>query len=221
MSQARPKLLVLSHNTVFHSQHSENIQSKLVQIINKGYDKPRYKYNVIKTARIKYSLGLDLEIEDKKGTFLGICLHPTLGWTKNDGMYTSSDIDCEYIDDNSFDITDDMFKQVIGSVGVKPHGTDGMELTALTSFYPKIGPALVSAIETYIESMIPACRKLYAHVITDHELVPFYEKLGFKVMETMLIEIDPQTGRMVGNLLEDGIELSRSFELAWMEKLLR
>ncbi|ODV97753.1 hypothetical protein PACTADRAFT_185977 [Pachysolen tannophilus NRRL Y-2460] len=228
-NQGSIKLLIFSYRTVFQSSNSSLIQKLLVDIINKGYDKPRYKYNVIKSSRIKHSLEQDLGIENQAEFMICLCVHTDKQWMNYKNSKTGyklikpEDIEVEHIDILDYFEVEELKDRVIGSIALKPYKDDNdmslcMEITALTSFYPKMGKCLIEKIESYYVPL-GKINKLYAHVIVNHDLVQFYEKLGFIVIGTSNIEVDPVTGLLVnGDKLEDDILASQDFQLAKMYK---
>lgn len=194
----------------------------LTQILNTGYDFNKYKYGVIQSTRVKdESVFLnDLGIH-VSGSFLLVLikdkdyLKDNLIHDLNNHNYTTTEADNQL----SFEQKD--YSQVLGTIGIKPAKLDadvgkGWEITGFTSFQKGVGQFLMRKIEEC--ARLEGLDYLFASCICEHNLVAYYEKLGYtEIGERILIEID-ENGLVKGSVLEDHIYATRNFTLATLKK---
>ncbi|QPG73638.1 hypothetical protein FOA43_000950 [Brettanomyces nanus] len=211
-----------------------------VTVINRGYDKPRFKYGVILTPRVKHDLSKDFLIEAAEEAFLAICLSPQtdhLNPIRNtdDGStatkkllesYSLGSLDfteMEYSDD--LDLVFEAYRKnelqsrILGTICVKNYQglKDEKEVTGFTSFYPGLSAKLMEFMACYCKDQLRVA-KLWVDIIEEHNLKEYYEKLGFFFISRETCHVDPITHNMLGKSLEDGIKASRDFHVALMER---
>ncbi|CDK24435.1 unnamed protein product [Kuraishia capsulata CBS 1993] len=219
------------------SDDSQKLEEGLIRVINRGYDKPRFKYNLIKTPRIKVGLVRDLKLTDTRESYLGVVYVKTHEGVEN-GHDASSltsqfmalgQFDLAHIKPTGtfFELSETLLKEyetgktcILGTIGIKPYKSvaSSYELTAFTSFYPRLGEVLINQIESLAKKL--GAKNIFASVITDHFLVDYYAKHDYIVETRVLCKVDPQTGFVISDDLEDSIEASKDFELALLRKTL-
>ncbi|KAH3663853.1 hypothetical protein OGAPHI_005256 [Ogataea philodendri] len=207
-------------------QLTSTVEDVLIRVINRGYNKPRFRYGVIDTPRIKNSVLRDLSILEVENSYLALFLAPKTELTVVEDQdaqsltrmfvneWDSLEFDGTYSDQLD---SDGLEARIVGTVGVKKTGSE-YELTALTSFYPKLSTTLLDFMHGFCKRL--GAPKTVVDVIYEHELVDFYEKHGYCTTKRTRCEIDPQTGYVKGTRLEDGIRATRNFVLVEMERQL-
>ncbi|KAF6012406.1 hypothetical protein HII13_001661 [Brettanomyces bruxellensis] len=214
------------------------IEDLLTRVINRAYDKPRYKYNIILTPRIKYGLAQDFVIEDINKAILAIWVVPSTG--KNIKVEQGDDKDTvtrKLIEnypigtldlDNTLietEITPLLTKEslktlegrILATVCLKSYANDknGMEITGFTSFYPNLSSQLMLFARNYSLEHHNV-QKLWVEVVQEHDLVPYYEKQGFTLLDSKLCVVNTKTHKSADQPLENGIEASQNFHVALM-----
>ncbi|GMG18943.1 unnamed protein product [Ambrosiozyma monospora] len=261
-SSARVEIITLpiSHFLKF------DLEPQLISIINRGYNKPRFKYGVIDTPRVKKSLmddfQIDLEMMDDVWVSLVFVLGKPgkeTGTGKVEVKFDSKDSGSELtrkliqkypigslnFDNSSFSrettetidsiITKSTQKlhqilssttttqiefQILGTIAIKPYSTtipQNYTITAYTSFYPRISILLFNHITKFAKHQLGA-KKIWIDVIEEHDLVEFYDKLGFVFVERVTCKVDPVSKALVGEDggLEGGIRANSDFHLVLM-----
>lgn len=219
-------LLKIPGEIFINSKNSHRIITFLTERLNTGYDKVKLKYGVILSTRIKNEAAFvnDLGIKSS-GSFLWLLIarkdhdpSKTIEFLQN-GSFIRKEADGNL----SFEELEQ--KQILGTIGVKPRlekdsGKLGWEITGFTSFLKGVGKFLLENLETLAvkEGVLDF---LFASVIQEHELVPYYAKYGFEPTGVVhLLEID-DSGKVKGGALEDGIYATRNFHVAELEKQLK
>lgn len=213
-------------------------EETLVSVINRGYDKPRFKYGVVLTPRINCGMLTDLVIDKPEQAYMMVCLAPkgAHGIKATDSAstvteklissYPTGKFDmanirtCDDLDEISKAAGDGTLEsRILGTVCVKEckDRENTGELTAFTSFYPKLSPILLENIDSYCLKNT-RFKHFYLEVIEEHELVPYYRKQGFELMGEEECAVDPETHCMVSDPLEEGFRASRNIHLAKMIK---
>jgi len=214
------------------------IEKLLTRVINRGYDKPRYKYNIILTPRIQDGLIQDFVIDDNDNAIFALCVIPAssrniqveekddknavtkklirnypIGNLNLEGLQVETNV-TQLLTDSSLKTLEG---RILGTVCLKNYSSDkhGLEITGFTSFYPKLSPQLLKFVKIYSYEQLKA-QKLWVEVIQEHDLVPYYEKQGFTLLDTILCVVDTKTQQSSDQPLEDGIKASRDFHVALM-----
>lgn len=221
-------LLKIPGHVFIESPNSHNIISFLTKVLNTGYNRVKIKFGVINSTRIKNETAFvnDLGIKSS-GSFLWLVIANDKDFDPEvvlkylqEGLYETKEAGI----DLSFDELDQ--KQVLGTIGVKPKIDSrlskgkGWEITGFTSFLKGVGKFMITGLEKLaIEQDLDF---LFATVIQEHELVPYYAQYGYKETGVViLLEVDPETGRVKGDALEDGIYATRDFHVAELIKHLK
>lgn len=216
-------------------EQAQPIEKQLIEIINRGYDKPRFKYNVIKTPRVKYSLIDDFGVKDPTDIYLMICVAPTTGrlvkvdpednakmvTEKLQRSYPTVDLtNMTQSTDLSQILDPELSSRVLGTIACRiydeKHGKD-REITAFTSFYRGVGSQLMSHMVEFCKEKLD-CDRLWIDVISEHELREYYERQGFVLQSVEYCPIDPETGLMAGMTLEDGLRAAQDFHVDVMSR---
>lgn len=223
MTQDSPNIMTLLKipGSVFiESPNAYQTISFLTERLNTGYDRMKFKYGVIKSARIKNETAFlnDLGIY-ATGSFMWILIVDKDNYTtavsdalkdgKLDSKEARTDLSLKHISQ----------EQILGTIGVKPKiegDVQGWEITGFTSFQKGVGKFLMRTIEKI--AVDEKVKFLFASVICEHELVPYYAQYGFKETgKRHILEID-ETGKVKGDALEDGIHASQTFHVAELKK---
>ncbi|GME74452.1 unnamed protein product [Ambrosiozyma monospora] len=245
-----------------------DLEPELISIINRGYNKPRFKYGIIDTPRVKSSLLKDFVIDENMMDDVWLCLalslEPTTNVTgmgnvfdgsKTEVMFDTNDSGSELTKkliqkypigtlnfdtkptstSNSTETTKSIITksaqllhkilllttpsqlefQVLGTIVLRPYSSipRNYSLTAYTSFYPGVSTKLFTYITHFAKQQLGA-KKLWIDVIEEHDLVGFYEKLGFVLVERTLCKVDPVSKILLGKEwagLEDEIRANCNF----------
>lgn len=195
----------------------------LFTVVNKGYDKPRFKYNVILSPRIKNAdvfftdLGFEENLQECV-LFLAVLDCEKLMPGFHD-IFAKLKID---YDDNNWFVPkvrkiDQTFNtaSILGTIAFKPYPSTlkSFEITGFTSFERGVGKVLLSASTNYYQKELLA-EQIVAKVIVEHELIEYYTSIhGFIEVERTLIKKGEQKSG-----LEDGIITSGDFHLATLVK---
>ncbi|KAG7857726.1 hypothetical protein KL939_002982 [Ogataea angusta] len=208
------------------SEICPSLESALIDVINRGYDKPRYRYGVIDTPRIKHSLLRDLNIKDPEQSYLALFLAPKsdLSIEKDD---SAAEATSKFISKfpevffsahvSQLDDYLDIESRILGTVGVKKIDR-GHELTAFTSFYPQLSGKMMDFIHEVGRKI--GSKTIVADVIAEHNLVEFYEKHQYREIRRIPCKIDKQTNLVIGSVMEDGVRAKRDFTMVEMERVL-
>lgn len=246
-------VIVLPKSWFFEDLHDHKFDS-LARIINTAYDKPKDKYGIIKTQRIKYpqKLADDLQYSKEKDAVLLLLLGLKEKFSELDfhrdfqktpflplemmnhfGAILDDNANVIYAD-STYSIDKDVEGRVLTTVGFKTYSSESkpefsaeFEITAFTSFLKGIAPKFFEFLVDFCFknarlSLIPphtSSVSLYAVVIRDHDLVPYYTKFcGFETfgMPDMLVSCGG-----VDSPLEGGIEASRDFHLAFLRRTIK
>ncbi|GME84801.1 unnamed protein product [Ambrosiozyma monospora] len=239
-----------------------NLEPQLISIINRGYNKPRFKYGVIDTARVKEdggSLLKDFQIDEEIIDDTWFCLALATGTENGNGdeiKFDSSDSGSQLTKKliqkypigslNFQNLTNttstsiiakstqllqqilssttpqELEFQILGTIAIKPHSPTTSQtyaITAFTSFYPSVSSLLFTHITQFAKQQLHV-EKFWIDVIEEHDLVGFYEKLGFVFIERVTCKVDPVTKALVGEDggLEGGIRANCDFHLVLMYK---
>lgn len=211
------------HSNLFLKEkpNSARLIEYFTRAINRGYDKPRYKYNIIQTSRIKNQQVFveDLQIY-KPDSQLLMLVYTGEGAPSRSEISELQDMEITDADDSfSFDGIGD--ECVLGTIGLKAYkdekGDAGLEITGFSSLVTGAGGILLSKAEQITRDM--GRPYILAIVICEHELVPYYARYGYEeVGERVLIEID-EKGKVVGeSALENDIYATSNFHLGFMRK---
>ncbi|KAG7817361.1 hypothetical protein KL928_004096 [Ogataea angusta] len=208
------------------SEICPSLESALIDVINRGYDKPRYRYGVIDTPRIKHSLLRDLNIKDPEQSYLALFLAPKsdLSIEKDDSAAEATSKFISKFPEVSFsahvsqlDDYLDIESRILGTVGVKKIDR-GHELTAFTSFYPQLSGKMMDFIHEVGRKI--GSKTIVADVIAEHNLVEFYEKHQYREIRRIPCKIDKHTNLVIGSVMEDGVRAKRDFTMVEMERVL-
>ncbi|CCF58599.1 hypothetical protein KAFR_0E04490 [Kazachstania africana CBS 2517] len=178
MTSAENSIIVISGPVL--QKCSDGTLRALTAILNKGYDLPRYKFNAVQSDRVQdhesfcHDFGLDEE-----GTMLYLLVNDIkdisselklIGTTGSYPLY-SSDVPGHY----NFS-----FENVLATIAYKTFPAseipNSFEVTAFTSFGKGCGIEIANATIEHFKKVHPSCDSLIAKVITNHDLVPYYEK---------------------------------------------
>lgn len=204
---------------------TDAVRGCLYEVINRGYDKARYKYQIILTPRISSlemffsDLGFQVDsdrcflyllsrkeelpylVADFYDTFEKICLPAVDGIT----FYQP----CVEHLSSAFDAS-----RILAIIGYKPASETTFEITGFTSLAKNCGALLANNSLLHLKEHFSP-EKLVAHVVVDHELVGYYENvLGFREIGRFLFDVDGRRS------FEQGIKVSRNFHIAKLEKVL-
>ncbi|KAG7691908.1 hypothetical protein KL933_002293 [Ogataea haglerorum] len=202
------------------------LESALIDVINRGYNKPRYRYGVIDTPRIKHSLLRDLNIKDPEQSYLALFLAP-----KSDTLIERDDTAAEATNKfiskfpemsfptrvSQLDDYSDVESRILGTVGIRKIDR-GHELTAFTSFYPQLSGKMMDFIHGVGKNV--GSKTIVADVIAEHNLVEFYEKHQYREVRRIPCKIDKQTNLVIGSVMEDGVKAKKDFTMVEMERVL-
>lgn len=207
---------------------SDATKLSILEVINRAYDKPRLKYQIILSPRIKSidvffnDLGFDKD-QDKCSLYL-------LFKDKNESIPHFDDLfetlnvrQANYIDNTSYYYpkVDRLFEpfngnSLLATIGYKPIDKGIFEITGFTSFAKGCGVNLFNFSVAHIQDQFYV-HKLLANVVLEHDLVDYYErKLGFEERDRVLFK---KTDKSSAGF-ENNIEVSRDFHIAKLEKLL-
>ncbi|ODQ79278.1 hypothetical protein BABINDRAFT_167798 [Babjeviella inositovora NRRL Y-12698] len=231
-----PTLLLIPYAVLVEHTGSP-VTPQLLQIINKGYDKPRYNYGIILTARVKNGLVPDLQL--KPGSFLSLLVSPDVGaraalqqstgkadvgsWDVP-GKFTCSDIQTRVVQADDWPKLALALPNVVGTIGLKPYSDHAMEITALTAFQGAVGKMLLLHAETIVKdkelveqlAVQTGVSQFVTTVIADHDLVAYYAKFGYMVdRQAVISQSDVETN---STSLEDGVCATADFTLVYMHK---
>lgn len=228
----------------FGSQHIQEKEEHLTPVINKGYNIPRFEFNIITSARVKESFQESFAIEDIHDAYMGVLLAPNglkgvdvdVHVTENyDGhktrdalikRYTKTDLDLSNwnllldsstggCNDLSLPTGQEFNDRFLGMVCLKPHN-GSYEITGFVSFYPKIGSLLMNFCDFWVFIKLNA-NEIWITAIHEHQLRPMYEKFGYEFLHMELVPVS-HGGAGKSDLLEDGIGASCDFHLDVMVK---
>lgn len=215
-------VIVLPVKTLWNS--TDAVKSCLFKLINQGYDKVRYKYQIILTPRIKSpellfdDLGFQVEDErcllyllvrrDESSHFVA---HFNETFVRLRGPVASNIAfyqPCVERLTFGFDMS-----RILAIIGYKPASESTFEMTGFTSLAKNCGALLAKNSLLHLKERFRP-EKLIAHVVVDHELVGYYEKiLGFTETSRFMFDVDSRN-------FEQSIKVSRNFHVARLEKLL-
>lgn len=230
-----------------HSFASPEITEKtesLCHIMNKGYNVPRFKYNIITTPRVKNNTTLleDFTIDDPANAYLIFCfqepdpnvnLHVINNELIEDAHTTRQKLidlhphvdlkntemryDVSAGGDNLLNLPERMDDSLLGMICLKPHGEKAFEITGFISFYKNLGTKLIQVCELFAKERLNA-KSLHITAIHEHDLRGMYEKWGFQFENKVLV---PLCNEGISNdLLEDNIGATQDFHLDIMSKYL-
>lgn len=227
----------------FSSSEIKDNEDFFISMLNKGYNVPRFQYNIITTPRIKHSLVEDLCITPSESCYAILCFVED---TKNINDYEyeieldeSAEISRNKllkmnpeIDFNNFKIEIDSSNEEIklpnnfknkflGMSCLKPHSSNplkSVELTGFVSFYPKIGSKLIEITEFFATNHSKN-DKIWITAIKEHNLKSMYEKWGYQHLECVLVPLS-RDGAVEDTHLENDIGASQDFHLDVLSKAL-
>ncbi|GMF64234.1 unnamed protein product [[Candida] boidinii] len=263
LDKIRPKTIVINYETIVNNK---NFHNRFVKLLNIGYNKPRFRYGVIETPRIKKGIINDLQIDSKNLdknyafiTYLPYKLNDTTetiieteeelndfcSESKDCKKYTErlidnqpvgsldySDFETDYIIGNEaiIELENLIIKDLkkfeenfLGTVSIKNINTENeplkYEVTAFVSFYPKLGGKLMSLMEIFTSNVLNI-KKMHLDVILEHDLQDYYESLGYKLVDTIILKVDPVSHKLIADdaPLEGGIMASQDFSIGIMIK---
>lgn len=221
-----------------------NREHHLTPIINKGYNIPRYQFNVITTSRVKGSIQESFAIKDLNDAYMCVLLAPpnmarvaaeVHVATNDDGHVTRQKLVRKYahsaLDMTAWDlqpdvsvggattlalpIGQDLDDRFLGMACLKPH-EGSYEITGFFSFYPRAGSLLLRFCDYWVFDHLQASQ-IWITAIHEHMLREMYEKFGYSFLHKVLVPIK-KGGAGKSELLEDGIGASRDFHLDVMVK---
>lgn len=224
MSKEPYSIIILPINIIRNSTNV--LKESIFELINRGYDKPRFRYNIILTPRIKSvdvlfsDLGFQ-EDEDKCIIYLLVTDRERSKLVPNFDECFEKTSDCC----NSHAVT--FYKprgeklhhpltigHVLATIGYKPVEEDTFEITAFTSFAKGCGKLLANYSILDLQKRFHLL-KLRANVIVEHDLVGYYETvLGFEEIDRFRFDLEHSAG------FESGIETSTDFHIATLEKVI-
>lgn len=210
------------------AQSSNATKSSILEVINRGYDKPRFKYQIILNPRIKSidvffsDLGFDKD-QEECSLYLLVKDKDELIPNFDDLFETLNVKEANYIGTTSYyypkvDKLVEPFStsNLLATIGYKPTDKGIFEITGFTSFAKGCGVNLFNYSVAHIQREFYV-RKLLANVVLEHDLVEYYErKLGFKETDRVLFK----KGDKSSAGFENNIEVSKDFHIARLEKLL-
>lgn len=158
-------------------------QDRLAYYINKGYDVPRYQYNIITTSRIQGTLQESFSIENLDDAYMAVLLAPkdlegidndSNVRLEDDGHATKAKLVQRYskvgIDVSQWNITLDksvdpiqpqvdlpedgeLLNRFLGMACLKPHA-GSYEITGFLSVYPKAGSLLMKFCDYWVSEKL-------------------------------------------------------------------
>ncbi|CCD24390.1 Rmd6p NDAI_0D00760 [Naumovozyma dairenensis CBS 421] len=215
MTQSKSKIIVLPTPSLKTCPVS-TIQ-QLVDIINKGYEKPMIKYNLVQTQRIRGPAVFFQELalaDDRSLLYLTVKDTEEVSGALQEDT-TIGDYEFFTIKSNeSYNFTPD---NVQATIAYRPNPQDDapntFEVTAFTSFIRNGGLDIFNATLPHFKKIDQKCDRLLVKVIADHELVPYYEnKLDF--IETHRVLVPKSQLEKSG--FHDTFRVSRDFHVASM-----
>ncbi|ODV60489.1 Rmd6p ASCRUDRAFT_70991 [Ascoidea rubescens DSM 1968] len=216
------------------SKGSVNFRENLTALINRAYNKPRLRYNIILTERIKHhdDILLDLGLDKSSSNCYIYCLlvpRDWLGFTSDElierfqkSTTTNSTQTVLIEHESEFRFNKEINDRVVGIIGIKPfqdldqtslsnvYGesySNMLELTSFCSFKSKTGPLLFNLMKNDIHLSFPQnFKKIVAIVIVEHNLVFYYEKiLNFIKIDNSIVKIKLKSGQSTEkNVLLEG-----------------
>lgn len=231
----------------FSSPQVVNNESLLTRVLNRGYDLPRFKYNVITTPRIKNSLVEDLGVSPLQDSYVFFCIandEPTedkhIGCDEplDDYEQTTEKLKLRYPHiavndvqrcyDNSVDQTRSdlplpkpLEDRLLSMAALKPHHTESgqaFEVTGFVSFYKGAGSLVIREAEQFAAKFLGASQ-IWVTAIKEHQLREMYEKWGYNFVEHIYVPL-ASNGEVdnSGSSLENDIGATRPFYLEVMMK---
>lgn len=212
----------------FESDEIQNNEDLLIHTINKGYNVPRFEFNIITTPRIKHSLIEDLCVSPPNESFLILCFVDNDDLTNEEIINYNEDIDNAQItkkkllkiysnyqiDFNNFRIEYDghsisnlklpsnFTNKFLGMICLKPFGEINQkeyEITGFVSFFPGVGSQLIRQAESFAKTDLRA-NKIWITAIEEHKLRRMYEKFGYKFVKRILVPVSTEeNGKVVEN----------------------
>lgn len=159
-------------------------RENLTKFINKCYDIPRYKYNIITSSRVQNPKTLAKEIGLNRESALYVLVADSGPLTSVKGVNISS-IECIECDEE-FEYTEEMVTRTVGTIGDKKIEENVSELSAYTSNVPNGGRLLFDLLLRQVD---PKMVTIEAVIIIEHELTGFYDKLGFVTVDKKKVEL--------------------------------
>ncbi|CCH41289.1 Sporulation protein [Wickerhamomyces ciferrii] len=218
-----PTLLQIPGTVLQESPNSHESIKFLTKVLNTGYDVVKHKFNVITSTRIKNE---NIFIEDlgiqAKGSFILLLIRESdEDSTKILKDLSNGDIN-HVIADNTLSFNNIEESQILGTIAAKAKHLDtsfGWEITGFTSFVKGVGKFLINQLEIKArQTTEPKVDSLFASVIVEHQLIPYYTQFGFiEIGEKVLLRID-ENGKVKGEALEDGIYATRDFHVGLLKK---
>lgn len=216
----------------------------LCHVVNKGYNVPRFQYNIITTPRIKNNTTLleDFSIDDPSNAYLVFCfqepdrnvdLHVINDELIEDAQTTKEKLlqlhpnvdlaETKIVYDTSIGgveslkLPDRLDDSLLGMICLKPHEEESFEITGFVSFYKNIGTKLIEVCELFAKEKLEA-KSLHITAIHEHNLRKMYEKWGFTFDQKVKVPLS-QEG-VSSDHLEDNIGATQDFHLDLMSKYL-
>lgn len=228
----------------FGSEHIQCKEEHLTPVINKGYNIPRFQYNIITSARVQGSFQKSFDIENIDDAYMGILLAPKGLTGVNEACHVSSDDDGHKTREKLMEIyarsdldlsnwnlkldsstggSNDLILPIgqefddrfLGMACLKPH-KGAYEITGFLSFYPKVGTLLMGFCDYWGFKKLET-NEIWITAIHEHLLREMYERFGYEFLTKQLVPVS-SGGAGHSDLLEDGIGASRDFHLDVMVK---
>lgn len=217
-------VIIIPAEVLFKS--SDAVKRSLMEVINLGYDKVRYKYNVILTPRIKSveTFFSDLGFQDNGyRCFLYFLVRKGKAFQLISNFHESFERVCQPairgidfykpgVESLNFEVP---FQNISAVIGYKPTSESTFEITGFTSVARGCGSLLANLSLLHLKEQFHPS-KLVANVIVDHELVGYYEEvLGFTETSRSLFDVDNRQG------FEESLVASKNFSIAKLEKSIK
>lgn len=207
---------------------TDQTKQSVFEVINRGYDIPRFKYGIILSSRLKSvnhlfsDLGFD---KNEENCFMYLLVKdvdlalPNFHHSFRKIEEVSTDHLPVYYSPK-FDAIDTPLdiSRVLATIAYKPNGNDRYEITAFTSSAKGCGIKLYNYSILHMQAQTHlSCKRLLAHVVMEHDLVGYYEKkLGFKEIDRFLFKNDEENS----SGFKDDILISQDFHVVELEKWL-
>lgn len=228
------------HIYSFESNELSKHEELLTRVINRGYNVPRFKYNIILSPRIKNSIREDLMIKYPNKSYLILAFsdkdanidetdNASIAREKfihtNNGLGLLNDLSSSIVlidksagGENELHFPINAESKILGMCGLKPHDP-GYEITSFVSFYPRIGSNIIDKLEKFAKTSI-GNEEIWVLAISEHELRELYEKFGYVYKKKVLISVTANSGSCLDEKLENDIEASQDFHLDVLVKQL-
>lgn len=216
------KILVLKADQLACSP--KDVLSSLAEILNEGYNGPRFKYNVVLTPRISNPdvLVTELGMREHAGrSLLFVAIRPEHCLTYDTTVKSVAGLEWHTPTATTFDTPLER-DHVLGMIGYHPYepasNAAHYEITAFVSFARGLGRTLARETMKYCASIpgtLGTITAFVARVIVQHELVSYYDSLGFQEVDRVTVFKTPPPGDD-STRLESTLQSACDFDLAIM-----